>query len=145
MLFSGVLYSLVCLGTACPPCRTNCWHSMSCTGQGHRILSYCLFSLSILSSKLLKGEILLLPELSFMTGIPEKMKRDFRAMKVRNAFFEQETFSVADWARTGPGLHLYTSRSILPGSSSVKPLPTHWKSQSELPFKGYWNSRMTGL
>lgn len=32
--------------------------------------------------KLLKGEILLLPELSFMTGIPEKMKKDFRAMKV---------------------------------------------------------------
>ncbi|XP_049625397.1 piwi-like protein 2 [Suncus etruscus] len=31
--------------------------------------------------KLLKGEILLLPELSFMTGIPEKMRKDFRAMK----------------------------------------------------------------
>ncbi|XP_036096359.1 piwi-like protein 2 isoform X1 [Molossus molossus] len=30
---------------------------------------------------LLKGEILLLPELSFMTGVPEKMKKDFRAMK----------------------------------------------------------------
>ncbi|KAB0396373.1 hypothetical protein E2I00_016948, partial [Balaenoptera physalus] len=30
---------------------------------------------------LLKGEILLLPELSFMTGIPEKMKKDFRAMR----------------------------------------------------------------
>ncbi|XP_010994382.1 piwi-like protein 2 [Camelus dromedarius] len=30
---------------------------------------------------LLKGEILLLPELSYMTGIPEKMKKDFRAMK----------------------------------------------------------------
>ncbi|XP_006884892.1 PREDICTED: piwi-like protein 2 [Elephantulus edwardii] len=30
---------------------------------------------------LLKCEILLLPELSFMTGIPEKMKKDFRAMK----------------------------------------------------------------
>ncbi|XP_054434757.1 piwi-like protein 2 isoform X1 [Pteronotus mesoamericanus] len=30
---------------------------------------------------LLKGEILLLPELSFMTGIPEKMKKDYRAMK----------------------------------------------------------------
>ncbi|KAK1342439.1 hypothetical protein QTO34_015204 [Cnephaeus nilssonii] len=30
---------------------------------------------------LLKGEILLLPELSFMTGIPERMKKDFRAMK----------------------------------------------------------------
>ncbi|KAI4542321.1 hypothetical protein MG293_007700 [Ovis ammon polii] len=30
---------------------------------------------------LLKSEILLLPELSFMTGIPEKMKKDFRAMK----------------------------------------------------------------
>ncbi|XP_067399837.1 piwi-like protein 2 isoform X2 [Emydura macquarii macquarii] len=31
--------------------------------------------------KLLKGEILLLPELSYMTGIPEKMRKDFRAMK----------------------------------------------------------------
>ncbi|XP_025066148.1 piwi-like protein 2 [Alligator sinensis] len=31
--------------------------------------------------KLLRGEILLLPELSFMTGIPEKMRKDFRAMK----------------------------------------------------------------
>ncbi|XP_008061739.1 piwi-like protein 2 [Carlito syrichta] len=30
---------------------------------------------------LLKREILLLPELSFMTGIPEKMKKDFRVMK----------------------------------------------------------------
>lgn len=38
--------------------------------------------LSVFSAKLLKGEILLLPELSFMTGIPEKMKKDFRAMKV---------------------------------------------------------------
>ncbi|XP_078522505.1 piwi-like protein 2 [Lissotriton helveticus] len=27
------------------------------------------------------GEILLLPELSYMTGIPEKMRKDFRAMK----------------------------------------------------------------
>jgi hypothetical protein len=36
---------------------------------------------------LLKGEILLLPELSFMTGIPEKMKKDFRAMKVRVLLF----------------------------------------------------------
>ncbi|KAM8972425.1 piwi-like protein 2 [Pelodytes ibericus] len=29
----------------------------------------------------IQGVILLLPELSFMTGIPEKMKKDFRAMK----------------------------------------------------------------
>uniref|UniRef100_A0A8D2Q4X5 Piwi-like protein 2 n=1 Tax=Varanus komodoensis TaxID=61221 RepID=A0A8D2Q4X5_VARKO len=28
-----------------------------------------------------KGEILLLPEISFLTGIPEKMKKDFRVMK----------------------------------------------------------------
>lgn len=38
-------------------------------------------------SQLLKGEILLLPELSFMTGIPEKMKKDFRAMKVGRLLF----------------------------------------------------------
>uniref|UniRef100_A0A9J7YR26 Piwi-like protein 2 n=1 Tax=Cyprinus carpio carpio TaxID=630221 RepID=A0A9J7YR26_CYPCA len=31
--------------------------------------------------KVITGEILLLPELSFMTGIPEKMRKDFRAMK----------------------------------------------------------------
>ncbi|XP_054853826.1 piwi-like protein 2 [Eublepharis macularius] len=31
--------------------------------------------------KLQKGEILLVPELSFLTGIPEKMKKDFRIMK----------------------------------------------------------------
>nr|SIP62986.1 Piwi Like RNA-Mediated Gene Silencing 2 [Protopterus annectens] len=31
--------------------------------------------------EVLKGEILLLPELSFMTGIPDKMRKDFRAMK----------------------------------------------------------------
>uniref|UniRef100_A0A8D0LAJ9 Piwi-like protein 2 n=1 Tax=Sphenodon punctatus TaxID=8508 RepID=A0A8D0LAJ9_SPHPU len=33
------------------------------------------------SGKLQRNEILLLPELSFMTGIPETMKKDFRAMK----------------------------------------------------------------
>uniref|UniRef100_A0A673H3V5 Piwi-like protein 2 n=1 Tax=Sinocyclocheilus rhinocerous TaxID=307959 RepID=A0A673H3V5_9TELE len=31
--------------------------------------------------KVITGEILLLPELSFMTGIPEKMRKDFKAMK----------------------------------------------------------------
>ncbi|TRY98701.1 hypothetical protein DNTS_018328 [Danionella cerebrum] len=31
--------------------------------------------------EVITGEILLLPELSFMTGIPEKMRKDFRAMK----------------------------------------------------------------
>lgn len=33
--------------------------------------------------KIFSGEILLVPELCFMTGIPEKMKKDFRAMKVQ--------------------------------------------------------------
>lgn len=69
------------LGTACP---------VQVTGTGSSLTAW-FFSL-----KLLKGEILLLPELSFMTGIPEKMKKDFRAMKVRNACSEWETFSVAD-------------------------------------------------
>eukprot|EP00064_Thunnus_orientalis_P003716 superscaffoldBa00000315_g3727 len=32
--------------------------------------------------QVITGEILLVPELSFMTGIPEKMRKDFRAMKV---------------------------------------------------------------
>uniref|UniRef100_A0A3Q3RHZ1 Piwi-like protein 2 n=1 Tax=Mastacembelus armatus TaxID=205130 RepID=A0A3Q3RHZ1_9TELE len=31
--------------------------------------------------QVITGEILLVPELSFMTGIPEKMRRDFKAMK----------------------------------------------------------------
>ncbi|KAK0151277.1 Piwi-like protein 2 [Merluccius polli] len=31
--------------------------------------------------QILTGEILLVPELSFMTGIPDKMRKDFRAMK----------------------------------------------------------------
>ncbi|XP_046871685.1 piwi-like protein 2 [Hypomesus transpacificus] len=31
--------------------------------------------------QVITGEILLLPELSFMTGIPDKMRKDFRAMK----------------------------------------------------------------
>ncbi|XP_074527387.1 piwi-like protein 2 isoform X2 [Halichoeres trimaculatus] len=31
--------------------------------------------------QVITGEILLVPELSFMTGIPEKMRKDFRAMK----------------------------------------------------------------
>ncbi|MBN3272175.1 PIWL2 protein, partial [Polyodon spathula] len=31
--------------------------------------------------KVLTGEMLLLPELSFITGIPDKMRKDFRAMK----------------------------------------------------------------
>ncbi|KAF3850609.1 hypothetical protein F7725_012381 [Dissostichus mawsoni] len=31
--------------------------------------------------QIITGEILLVPELSFMTGIPDKMKKDFRAMK----------------------------------------------------------------
>ncbi|KAF5895430.1 piwi-like protein 2 isoform X1, partial [Clarias magur] len=33
------------------------------------------------SGKVMTGEILLLPELSFMTGIPEQMRKDFKAMK----------------------------------------------------------------
>uniref|UniRef100_A0AAQ5ZMN7 Piwi-like protein 2 n=1 Tax=Amphiprion ocellaris TaxID=80972 RepID=A0AAQ5ZMN7_AMPOC len=31
--------------------------------------------------QIITGEILIVPELSFMTGIPEKMRKDFRAMK----------------------------------------------------------------
>ncbi|KAM3872186.1 piwi-like protein 2 [Diretmus argenteus] len=31
--------------------------------------------------QIITGQVLLLPELSFMTGIPEKMRKDFRAMK----------------------------------------------------------------
>lgn len=42
----------------------------------HVVVIYCLLQ------QISTGEILLVPELSFMTGIPEKMKKDFRAMKV---------------------------------------------------------------
>ena len=71
------------------------WHVLYRAGeQDPPLLPY--FPFSDLSSKLLKGEILLLPELSFMTGIPEKMKKDYRAMKVRNTCFEQEAVSTVD-------------------------------------------------
>ncbi|TWW60784.1 Piwi-like protein 2 [Takifugu flavidus] len=44
------------------------------------------------------GEILLVPELSFMTGIPDKMRKDFKAMKDLNMHIsvtpEQHTHSV---------------------------------------------------
>ncbi|KAJ3607294.1 hypothetical protein NHX12_025604 [Muraenolepis orangiensis] len=36
---------------------------------------------SKLMGKQITGELLLVPELSFMTGIPDKMRKDFRAMK----------------------------------------------------------------
>uniref|UniRef100_A0A3Q3ESS0 Piwi-like protein 2 n=1 Tax=Labrus bergylta TaxID=56723 RepID=A0A3Q3ESS0_9LABR len=36
--------------------------------------------------QVITGEILLVPELSFMTGIPDKMRKDFRAMKKRSDF-----------------------------------------------------------
>uniref|UniRef100_A0A7N6AL22 Piwi-like protein 2 n=1 Tax=Anabas testudineus TaxID=64144 RepID=A0A7N6AL22_ANATE len=46
----------------------------------------------------ISGEILLVPELSFMTGIPEKMRKDFRAMKDLtmhiNVSSEQHTHSI---------------------------------------------------
>ncbi|KAI1900832.1 hypothetical protein AGOR_G00053920 [Albula goreensis] len=48
--------------------------------------------------KVITGEILLLPELSFMTGIPDKMRKDFRAMKDLtmhiNVSGEQHTYLV---------------------------------------------------
>ncbi|KAM3610700.1 uncharacterized protein V6R79_007566 [Siganus canaliculatus] len=48
--------------------------------------------------QIITGEILLVPELSFMTGIPEKMKKDFRAMKDLtmhiNVSGEQHTYSI---------------------------------------------------
>lgn len=37
--------------------------------------------------QIITGEILLVPELSFMTGIPERMKKDFKSMTVNNVFF----------------------------------------------------------
>uniref|UniRef100_A0A3B4Y785 Piwi-like protein 2 n=1 Tax=Seriola lalandi dorsalis TaxID=1841481 RepID=A0A3B4Y785_SERLL len=48
--------------------------------------------------QIITGEILLVPELSFMTGIPEKMRKDFRAMKDLtmhiNVSGEQHTHSI---------------------------------------------------
>ncbi|XP_072289719.1 piwi-like protein 2 [Eucyclogobius newberryi] len=48
--------------------------------------------------QVITGEILLVPELSFMTGIPEKMKKDFRSMKELtkhiNVSTEQHTHSI---------------------------------------------------
>uniref|UniRef100_A0A8C4HH20 Piwi-like protein 2 n=1 Tax=Dicentrarchus labrax TaxID=13489 RepID=A0A8C4HH20_DICLA len=37
--------------------------------------------------QIITGEILLVPELSFMTGIPDKMRKDFRSMKVHLSVF----------------------------------------------------------
>ncbi|XP_062240466.1 piwi-like protein 2 [Platichthys flesus] len=48
--------------------------------------------------QIITGEILLVPELSFMTGIPDKMRKDFRAMKDLtihiNVSSEQHTHSI---------------------------------------------------
>uniref|UniRef100_A0AAV2MSY8 Piwi-like protein 2 n=1 Tax=Knipowitschia caucasica TaxID=637954 RepID=A0AAV2MSY8_KNICA len=48
--------------------------------------------------QVITGEILLVPELSFMTGIPEKMKKDFKSMKdltkYINVSTEQHTHSI---------------------------------------------------
>uniref|UniRef100_A0A3Q3AD24 Piwi-like protein 2 n=1 Tax=Kryptolebias marmoratus TaxID=37003 RepID=A0A3Q3AD24_KRYMA len=48
--------------------------------------------------QIITGEILLVPELSFMTGIPDKMRKDFRVMKDLtmhiNVSSEQHTFSI---------------------------------------------------
>uniref|UniRef100_A0A667ZTN0 Piwi-like protein 2 n=1 Tax=Myripristis murdjan TaxID=586833 RepID=A0A667ZTN0_9TELE len=48
--------------------------------------------------QIITGEILLVPELSFMTGIPEKMRKDFKAMKDLtmhiNVGSEQHTHSI---------------------------------------------------
>ncbi|KAM3872188.1 piwi-like protein 2 [Diretmus argenteus] len=48
--------------------------------------------------KIITGQVLLVPELSFMTGIPEKMRKDFRAMKDLtmhiNVSAEQHTHSI---------------------------------------------------
>ncbi|XP_020486749.1 piwi-like protein 2 isoform X1 [Labrus bergylta] len=48
--------------------------------------------------QVITGEILLVPELSFMTGIPDKMRKDFRAMKDLtmhiNVSSEQHTHSI---------------------------------------------------
>lgn len=47
----------------------------------------CFLNLNLdnifLFQQIITGEILLVPELSFMTGIPEKMKKDMRFMKVQ--------------------------------------------------------------
>ncbi|XP_040011750.1 piwi-like protein 2 isoform X2 [Xiphias gladius] len=54
--------------------------------------------------QIITGEILLVPELSFMTGIPEKMRKDFRAMKDLtmhiNVSSEQHTHSIKQLLKT---------------------------------------------
>ncbi|CAK6950431.1 piwi-like protein 2 [Scomber scombrus] len=51
-----------------------------------------------IGKQVITGEILLVPELSFMTGIPDKMRKDFRAMKDLtmhiNVSGEQHTYSI---------------------------------------------------
>uniref|UniRef100_A0AAY5KBC4 Piwi-like protein 2 n=1 Tax=Esox lucius TaxID=8010 RepID=A0AAY5KBC4_ESOLU len=43
--------------------------------------------------QVITGEILLLPELSFMTGIPDKMRKDFRAMKFVKCYYVENNYT----------------------------------------------------
>lgn len=59
---------------------------MGSSTQTHDLTELLLssfFFIVIIVQQVITGEILLLPELSFMTGIPDNMRKDFKAMKVR--------------------------------------------------------------
>lgn len=77
-VFSVLLSSRLYKSPQWQVCHCRSAPALSGPWDAHSVLRFP----SLFLSKLLKGEILLLPELSFMTGIPEKMKKDFRAMKV---------------------------------------------------------------
>uniref|UniRef100_A0A3P8XTX2 Piwi-like protein 2 n=1 Tax=Esox lucius TaxID=8010 RepID=A0A3P8XTX2_ESOLU len=88
--------------------------------------------------QVITGEILLLPELSFMTGIPDKMRKDFRAMKDLtmhiNVSGEQHTHSLKQLLKninTNPEAQmelarwgLEISQDILVTTGRILPLET---------------------
>ncbi|KAK6313318.1 hypothetical protein J4Q44_G00166650 [Coregonus suidteri] len=88
--------------------------------------------------QVITGEILLLPELSFMTGIPDKMRKDFRAMKDLtmhiNVSSEQHTHSLKQLLKninTNPEAQtelarwgLEISQDILVTTGRILPLET---------------------
>ncbi|TDH12488.1 hypothetical protein EPR50_G00047650 [Perca flavescens] len=76
--------------------------------------------------QIITGEILLVPELSFMTGIPDKMKKDFRAMKDLtmhiNVSGEQHTHSIKQLLKnisTNPESQMELSRWGLDVDSEI--------------------------
>ena len=61
----------------------NIYNSQAPTVWVFLLNMYQYWNITVDVLQQITGEILLVPELSFMTGIPDKMRKDFRAMKVK--------------------------------------------------------------